>query len=341
MEIICDNCGNIKRRTPAQVKRSKYHFCSKQCYHEFMRKNSIHALSKEVVEELYNEKELSQSEISELCGVSIGHLNWLFHIYKIKGRSLSDAQKLFLRKNTDEKERRAEHLQSLPAWNAGLAGKGICLGYREGSNWSETQRKKFVDSMLKYKEVLTKVYLYTEHVLKERSITQIAEDVGCESSTVKNYIAIHDVPYTSHQREICDRNLKLRFTDPEVRDKCAKNRQRGLHLKPNKQEKEIVTIIEELKLPYKYTGDGSVVIDGLVPDFTNCNGEKKVIEFFGDYWHGGTDRYTPKYASQTEEGRLERYKNFGFHCLIVWGHELADRETLINKMLDFEKGGVK
>lgn len=341
MEIICDNCGNIKRRTPAQVKRSEYHFCSQLCYHEFMRENSVHALSKEEVEELYYEKELSENKIAELCGCSRSHMYWLFHIYEIKTRSRSDAQKLFLSKNADEKERRAEHLRSLPAWNAGLAGKGICVSSQKGRKWSESHRKKFVDSTQKYKEVLTKEYLYTEHVLKERSITEIADDVGCASSTVKRYIDIHDVPYTSYQREICDRNLKLRFTDSEVMDKWAKNRQRALHITPNKQEKEIANLVEELKLPYKYTGDGSVVIDGLVPDFTNCNGEKKVIEFFGDYWHGGTDRHTPKCACQTEEGRLERYNKFGFQCLIIWSNELADREKLINKIVDFNRRDVK
>ena len=57
----------------------------------------------------------------------------------------------------------------------------------------------------------------------------------------------------------------------------------NLPLRPTKPEKKLVGIKNECKLPYKYCGDGSVIIGGLNPDFINTNGEKKLIEVFGDY----------------------------------------------------------
>ena len=62
------------------------------------------------------------------------------------------------------------------------------------------------------------------------------------------------------------------------------------HGRQNKAEKYLELILENLYPgEWKFVGDGQVRISGKCPDFININGEKKIIELFGDYWHQGQD----------------------------------------------------
>ena len=97
---------------------------------------------------------------------------------------------------------------------------------------------------------------------------------------------------------------------------------------PNKPEKKLISIIKRHNLPYKYVGNGALTINGFCPDFINCNGEKKIIEFFGEYWHN--TRGNIKYH-QTEKGRKAIFAEYGFKTLIIWESELntlSEKEIL-------------
>lgn len=98
--------------------------------------------------------------------------------------------------------------------------------------------------------------------------------------------------------------------------------------RPNSEEKLLMAVLEEM-LPseYKYTGDGEVWFGNRNPDFINCNGQKKVIELFGERWHAVTD-----VAAKTEH-----YAKYGQDCLVVWAKELKlkNRPALISKLQQF------
>ncbi len=53
----------------------------------------------------------------------------------------------------------------------------------------------------------------------------------------------------------------------------------------------------------------------MCPDFFNINGQKKVIEMFGDYWHQG----------QNPQDKIDRYAKSGFDCLVIWERELKEK----------------
>ena len=96
--------------------------------------------------------------------------------------------------------------------------------------------------------------------------------------------------------------------------------------RPNKPEEKILSIVNEVcPGEYKYTGDGKFAIYGLYPDFTNCNGQKKIIEHFGDYWH----------REQDPQDRINKFKEFGYDCLIIWEHELRDAVAVTAKIREF------
>lgn len=129
--------------------------------------------------------------------------------------------------------------------------------------------------------------------------------------------------------------LKL-WKNPKYREKQLSAIINGLKLKPNKPEKLLNTLLNKLySKEYKYVGDGEIFIAGFVPDFINCNGQKKIIELYGDYWHN------LRKVKKRDEQRLKIYAKYGYKTLIIWEHELKDLTKLKNKILKFNKEGIK
>ncbi len=117
--------------------------------------------------------------------------------------------------------------------------------------------------------------------------------------------------------------------DPEF----IKKRLKGLIKRPTKPEIILNDLLKKNNFPYKYVGDGKVIIKYFNPDFINYNGQKKVIEMFGDYWHNRED------SKRRDKLRLKAYSDYGYDTLIVWEHELNKPEILIDKIRKFEGGG--
>lgn len=101
---------------------------------------------------------------------------------------------------------------------------------------------------------------------------------------------------------------------------------------PTSLELKGMKIIEQLGLPYKFVGDGQVMINGKFPDFINCNGQKKIIEFFGSLWHNQPN--LP--YSRTEVGTKEAYAEYGYDTLVIWDYEMKDTNAVIEKIKRFD-----
>lgn len=113
------------------------------------------------------------------------------------------------------------------------------------------------------------------------------------------------------------------FSDPYYIEKLRK----GLNQKPNKPETTLINLFKNLNLEYKYVGDFTLWIGTKNPDFI-CKNRKKIIEFFGTYYHKIED----------ENYRINYFSNYGYETLIVWENELSDMEKVKNKVLKFSKG---
>lgn len=97
--------------------------------------------------------------------------------------------------------------------------------------------------------------------------------------------------------------------------------------KPNKPEKELMEIVEQMRSgEYEYNY-GQWKIGNRFPDLVNINGRKKLIELFGDYWHAGED----------PQDKINFYKSLGWDCLVIWEHELKvhNRRGLLAKLEAF------
>lgn len=126
---------------------------------------------------------------------------------------------------------------------------------------------------------------------------------------------------------------------PEYKEQSRKrflNNKHKMRYLPNKLERQLAGIIKSMDLPYKFVGDGEVWISGLNPDFINTNSQKKIIELFGEQWHGRAknDWIKPRYIS-TENGRRKTLSEYGYDMLVIWTKELRNTNKVKNKLLEF------
>jgi len=96
--------------------------------------------------------------------------------------------------------------------------------------------------------------------------------------------------------------------------------------RPNKTEKKLIKIFQKnFPNEFKFVGDGLFVIEGLNPDWVNCNGKKLIIELFGEPWH----------EKEEAEKRINIFAKYGFKTLIIWWKETRNKKLLIEKVRNF------
>lgn len=153
-------------------------------------------------------------------------------------------------------------------------------------------------------------------------------------------------PWTPHMRELMLKMLTGRKHSSVTRKKMSETRIKlGLSkgdrnpmkqedavrkwiksnsLKPNKQELKISSILNDL-FPQKYllnvTGQ-YLILKGKIPDFVNLK-DKKLIEFYGDYWHKG----------ENEQDRIDEFKKYGYDTLIIWEKDLNKNVNEVKKSI--------
>lgn len=103
---------------------------------------------------------------------------------------------------------------------------------------------------------------------------------------------------------------------------------RARGVKPNKSEAKLDNLLEKL-LPneYKFVGDGQFILAGRCPDFVNINGQKKIIELYGDYWH----------RNDNPQDRIDLFAGYGYQTLIIWEKELKKETLLKVKIIEFNR----
>lgn len=139
----------------------------------------------------------------------------------------------------------------------------------------------------------------------------------------------------SQYREKIRTGVKKVWLNPMYREATLKKIFEGRKIKPNKAEIKLDNLLQQ-KFPneWKYVGDGYTWIVGKNPDFLNINGQKKLIELFGDYWH--SEKLIGLTKQQAESLRVNHFAKYGFKTLIVWEHELKNPNQVTNKIKQFQ-----
>lgn len=113
-------------------------------------------------------------------------------------------------------------------------------------------------------------------------------------------------------------------------DKYIRKRLSAASCRPNKLEVQLGRLLQKL-FPgeWKYVGGGQFVLGGKCPDFVNVNGQKKIVELFGDHWH----------KPEEEQQRIDLFAQYGYQTLVVWEHELESSiGVLKGRLKEFGNG---
>lgn len=96
----------------------------------------------------------------------------------------------------------------------------------------------------------------------------------------------------------------------------------------NMSERYLLSVLKRVAPgEWEYTGDGTLAVGRLKPDYIYVNGRKAVIELYGNVWHT---------VAEAKE-RVARFKTMGYDCLIVWGEQLVGDECeLIRHILEWK-----
>lgn len=99
-------------------------------------------------------------------------------------------------------------------------------------------------------------------------------------------------------------------------------------VRPNKTEKFLTKLFQKLyPNQWKYVGDGQFILAGKCPDFVNVNGQKKIIELFGEHVH----------KPEEEQERTILFSKYGYQTLVIWFKELKNMERLIERVTNFSE----
>lgn len=127
-----------------------------------------------------------------------------------------------------------------------------------------------------------------------------------------------------------------RWANPEYRTNIIKKITQGNFRRPTKPEIIVSDILNEIcPNEYRYSGNGTVVLGGYVPDFIDVDGKKKVIEVYGDYWH--SEKLRGRTKKEEEDRKKLNYATYGYDCLFIWEKELKDIEAVKQKVAQFVK----
>ncbi len=127
---------------------------------------------------------------------------------------------------------------------------------------------------------------------------------------------------------------KRNWQNPEYAEKVVRNTAIAQNRHPNGKETIIISLLKELGLnTWEFTDDGRFTYGRKSPDFMDIEKRDKVIEMFGDYWHGEKARC----YEETEEGRIAHFAKFGLDALIIWEHELKHPDIVKEKIAEFVK----
>lgn len=197
---------------------------------------------------------------------------------------------------------------------------------RKGHNWSwNTGLTK--ETNPKLKEIGKKI--------SKTSLGRTSWNIGLTKET--------DLRITKHAKKLKNKKKSkehkeklriaaiIRWQDPEYRKKQIKAILKGLRKRPTSFEKQIINLCKEHNLPFKYVGNGKLIICCKNPDFVEINEKKLLIETYYKYWH-------PK---DYEEQRYKIFNKYGYKTLFLSDNDLINnnwKQICLKKIQEFIKG---
>lgn len=131
--------------------------------------------------------------------------------------------------------------------------------------------------------------------------------------------------HTESCKAIIGEKSRTKWQDPRY----FKMMMEKFHSKPNNLELLFDGWLKEtFPGEWQYVGDGrnkSFIVGGRCPDWGHVNGQKKLIELFGDYWHQG----------ENPQEKIDHYSHYGFDTLVIWEHDLVNKKAVLDRISEF------
>jgi G:T-mismatch repair DNA endonuclease (very short patch repair protein) len=215
--------------------------------------------------------------------------------------------------------------------SAALSGRKNGIGWSRGLTKDNDPRIANMSLALKGKPSPKKGHPVSEEQKRKQSLAltgrkQTEEQKQRRRENPVRYWLGKKIP--EYAKEKMSKRKYESWQDPEYVKKVMEGRK----ISPNKSELKLFKLLEKLYPgEWKFTGDFSFTINGKCPDFVNVNGQKKIIELFGDYWHQG---HIPK-------ARADVFAPYGYKTLVVWESEMKNMHGVAKKISEFyrKEGG--
>lgn len=142
---------------------------------------------------------------------------------------------------------------------------------------------------------------------------------------------IHDAIIEANQDPVLRhiRSMRMKMENPmsnrQVVDRMLRSLKKSQKTLPNKGEKMLIDFFSENKLPLRFCGDGSFILDGKIPDFVNYE-KRVVLEYNGRFWHSKNDWND---AYDDSEERREFFESRGWHFYLIWDDEFEAKKPQI------------
>jgi hypothetical protein len=211
-------------------------------------------------------------------------------------------------------------------------------GLPKGHRFTNEQRQRMGQSHIGSKRTAEQKIRMKEAAKKARELPEVREKYRLAALKAWKNPIIRNKQVDAIRRGNNQPNVKktrsrvatLTWKDPKIAAA------RLLHRVPNNAETRLTGILD-LMFPgeYQFVGNGEFILDGLNPDFVNINGQKKVIELFGEHVHDPATAFRPVPVRGTAKVRKEIFSKFGYQTLIVWFKELKDLKKLRQRIKRF------
>lgn len=138
-------------------------------------------------------------------------------------------------------------------------------------------------------------------------------------------IAIKGIKRSDETKLKCSQNMKEFWGNQESKNTRVKAILVGMAKRPTKPELSLLALLNQSDSmhTWEYVGDGQLIISGKNPD---CwNGDHKLAELFGDYWH----------REQNPQDRVNLFAEYGYDTIVVWERELKYPKRVLLRIKDF------
>ena len=203
----------------------------------------------------------------------------------------------------------------------------------------KAREKRWADPKQRRKQSEMMLDRWADDDFKREYMKRLNSPVKKQARSAMMLVRWADVEFRNKRSKALSQSLSKLWLDIGYKEKRLRQLAGGWGRRPTEPEITINRLLEsQYPGEFRYNGNqAGVILAGHIPDFVNINGKKQLIELFGCYWHacflcGYKD---PNHVRRSDRQRIKDFCELGWDCLVIWQHELENKNTLEIKLNNF------